>query len=219
MIHKLEIFNKDKIIAFYFLVLYSSNMTTHKKLNKEHVVETAAKLFFEKGFVYTSMDEIVRISNVSKSNVYYHFSNKDELLVAVIDFWIDTYQKDLEVALSQISLSVEERTLLFLDSLSSGVEKRDYQGGCPFITLAIQAPNDATIIKEKIAQFFSSLTFVCERLIQEGIEKKEFNPNINQTEIAQLFITNLEGALFLAEVKKDNRIITTTAKQLFKLLK
>ncbi|HCM90390.1 MULTISPECIES: TetR/AcrR family transcriptional regulator [Vagococcus] len=193
-------------------------MTNHKKINKDHVVETAAKLFFEKGFVYTSMDEIVRVSNVSKSNVYYHFSNKDELLVAVIDFWIELYQRNLEIALSQINLSVEKRTLLFLDNLSIGIKNRDYQGGCPFITLAIQAPNNTTIVKEKIAQFFANLTFVCERLIQEGIETKEFKQGLNPAEISQLFITNLEGALFLAEIQKDNRIITTTAKQLFKLL-
>ena len=193
-------------------------MTNHKTINKEHVVNVAAKLFFEKGFIYTSMDEIVRVSKVSKSNVYYHFSNKEELLDAVIDFWISSYQKDLEIALSQTELSVKEKILLFLDNLSTGIEERDYQGGCPFITLAMQAPNDTTSVKEKISYFFTSLTSVCENLIREGIEKKEFKEEIDAPEVASLFITNLEGALFLAEIKKDNSIITTTAKQLFKLL-
>ena len=193
-------------------------MTNHKTINKEHVVNVAAKLFFEKGFIYTSMDEIVRVSKVSKSNVYYHFSNKEELLDAVIDFWISSYQKDLEIALSQTELSVKEKILLFLDNLSTGIEERDYQGGCPFITLAMQAPNDTTSVKEKISYFFTSLTSVCENLIREGIEKKEFKEEIDAMEVADLFITNLEGALFLAEIKKDNSIITTTAKQLFKLL-
>ncbi|MDT2782687.1 hypothetical protein P7H41_12055 [Vagococcus fluvialis] len=55
-------------------------------------------------------------------------------------------------------------------------------------------------------------------MIREGIEKKEFKQEVNPKEVANLFITNLEGALFLAEIKKDNSIITTTAKQLFKLL-
>lgn len=69
-----------------------------------------------------------------------------------------------------------------------------------------------------MAYFFTGLTSICENLIKEGIEKKEFKQEVNPKEIANLFITNLEGALFLAEIKKDNSIITTTAKQLFKLL-
>lgn len=48
------------------------------------------------------MDEIVKVSNVSKSNVYYHFANKDELLDAAIDYWINSYQKDLEHLSNQI---------------------------------------------------------------------------------------------------------------------
>lgn len=194
-------------------------MTNHNTVtNKEHVVEVAAQLFLEKGFVYTSMDEIVRVSTVSKSNVYYHFSNKEELLAAVIDFWIATYRKNLETVLSQSNLSVEEKILLFLENLSIGIEKRDFQGGCPFITLAIQAPNDAPFIKEKIGHFFMDLTLICEQLIREGIETREFRQNLDSKEIAHLFITNLEGALFLAEIKKDSYVVTETAKQLFKLL-
>ncbi|MGQ0513695.1 TetR/AcrR family transcriptional regulator, partial [Bacillus sp. D-CC] len=49
-------------------------------MNQKRVIEVAATLFLEKGFAYTSMDELVRVSKVSKSNVYYHFSNKEVLL-------------------------------------------------------------------------------------------------------------------------------------------
>ena len=69
------------------------------------------------------MDEIVKVSNVSKSNVYYHFANKDELLDAVIDYWINSYQKDLEIVLSQTNFSVEQKILLFLENLSTGIKK------------------------------------------------------------------------------------------------
>lgn len=194
-------------------------MTNNKTANKQHVIDVASQLFFEQGFVYTSMDEIVRASKVSKSNVYYHFANKDELLLAVIDHWMETYRMELESALSRVELSVEERITLFLSSLATGIESRGYQGGCPFITLSIQAPNEETKVKEKITAFFAQLTIICGQLIQEGIEKNEFSTTLDPNEVANLFITNLEGALFLAEVKKDNQIITTTAKQLFTLLR
>lgn len=195
-------------------------MTNNKISNKKLVIEVAASLFFQKGYTYTSMDEVVKISGVSKSNVYYHFSSKEELLLAVLDFWIDIYRKDIEeiIKLTDSTLTVADRMLIFLENLATSIEQRNYQGGCPFITFIMQAPKDDVQVKEKIDHFFDYLTLVCENLINQGIEIEEFRRDINAKETAQIFINNLEGALFLAEVKRDRTIITTTAKNLFKLL-
>lgn len=128
-------------------------MTKVKLMNQKRVLEVAATLFLEKGFAYTSMDELVRVSKVSKSNVYYHFSNKEELLAGVVDYWIDMYQAAIDDVISQTQFSVEDRIQLFLKQLSQGVQSREYKGGCPFITLYIQSPAQATQIKEKIGLF------------------------------------------------------------------
>lgn len=128
-------------------------MTKVKLMNQRRVIEVAATLFLEKGFAYTSMDELVRVSKVSKSNVYYHFSNKEVLLEAVVDYWIEMYQSAIDDVLSQKQFLVEDRIQLFLKQLSQGVQSREYKGSCPFITLYIQSPKQATQIKEKIGLF------------------------------------------------------------------
>ena len=128
-------------------------MTKVKLMNQKRVIEVAATLFLEKGFAYTSMDELVRVSKVSKSNVYYHFSNKEVLLEAVVDYWIEMYQSAIDDVLSQNQFLVEDRIQLFLKQLSQGVQSREYKG-CPFITLYIQSPKQATQIKEKIGLFY-----------------------------------------------------------------
>lgn len=128
-------------------------MTKVKLMNQRRVIEVAATLFLEKGFAYTSMDELVRVSKVSKSNVYYHFSNKEVLLEGVVDYWIEMYQSAIDDVLSQNQFLVEDRIQLFLKQLSQGVQSREYKGSCPFITLYIQSPKQATQIKEKIGLF------------------------------------------------------------------
>lgn len=128
-------------------------MTKVKLMNQKRVIEVAATLFLEKGFAYTSMDELVRVSKVSKSNVYYHFSNKEVLLEGVVDYWIEMYQTAIDDVLSQNQFLVEDRIQLFLKQLSQGVQSREYKGSCPFITLYIQSPTQATQIKEKIGLF------------------------------------------------------------------
>lgn len=188
-------------------------------MNQKRVIEVAAALFLEKGFAYTSMDELVRVSKVSKSNVYYHFSDKEELLEAVVDYWMETYQHAMDQILSQQQLAVEARVEMFLKQLSQGVQSREYKGGCPFITLYIQSPANATHIKEKIALFFAGLQVKIAQLLKQGAEKGEFKNTLDMDEAAALFITNLEGALFLSETLKDATVITETAKRLFNLLR
>ena len=102
-------------------------MTKVKLMNQKHVIEVAATLFFRKGFAYTSMDELVRVSKVSKSNVYYHFSNKEVLLEAVVDYWIEMYQSAIDDVISQNQFLVEDRIQLFLKQLSQGVQSREYK--------------------------------------------------------------------------------------------
>ncbi|WP_405117227.1 TetR/AcrR family transcriptional regulator [Paenibacillus sp. FSL K6-1217] len=188
-------------------------------MNQKRVLEVAAALFLEKGFAYTSMDELVRVSKVSKSNVYYHFADKEELLAGVVDYWIETYERAMDEILSQNQLSVEERVQMFLEHLSQGVQSREYKGSCPFITLYIQTPAQATHIKEKIGLFFTGLQMKISLLLKQGAEKGEFRDTIHIDEVAALFITNLEGALFLAETLKDATVITRTASHFFNLLR
>lgn len=194
-------------------------MMKNKLMNRNRVIEVAAHLFLEKGFAYTSMDELVRVSKVSKSNVYYHFSNKEELLDSVVDYWITMYNQVLNEVLNQKQLAVEQRVMMFLTQLSKGVQVRDYKGSCPFITLAIQCPAQATQLKEKIGLFFSEMQSKVSILISQGMERGEFRETIQPSEVAELFITQLEGALFIAETQKDETIITRTAQQFMQLLR
>ncbi|WP_141475064.1 TetR/AcrR family transcriptional regulator [Bacillus wiedmannii] len=188
-------------------------------MNQKRVIEVAATLFLEKGFAYTSMDELVRVSKVSKSNVYYHFSNKEVLLEGVVDYWIEMYQSAIDDVLSQNQFLVEDRIQLFLKQLSQGVQSREYKGSCPFITLYIQSPKQATQIKEKIGLFFTGLQKKVSLLLKHGVENGEFRNTINIDEVASLFITNLEGALFISETLKDATVITKTADHFLKLLR
>ena len=50
---------------------------------RTQIIDVAKKSFVKRGFAETSMDEISRLANVSKGGLYHHFSNKDEILMAI----------------------------------------------------------------------------------------------------------------------------------------
>ncbi|MCJ8010792.1 TetR/AcrR family transcriptional regulator [Paenibacillus sp. KQZ6P-2] len=50
----------------------------------EHILSVSAKLFTEKGFDKTSIQDIIQELGMSKGAVYHHFKSKDEILEAVM---------------------------------------------------------------------------------------------------------------------------------------
>ncbi|MEC0127324.1 TetR/AcrR family transcriptional regulator [Paenibacillus pabuli] len=188
-------------------------------VNRTKAVEVAAQLFLRQGYSYVSMDEVVRASGVSKSNIYYHFKNKEELLQAVVQYWIAQYESGLYLLLSQRDREVTERIYSFIASLSAGMEGRDYKGSCPFITLYMQTPASAPEVKESIARFFRDLQPMMEKLLQQGLDRGEFRKGLEPGPAASLFIAALEGSLVLAETARDIGIIEQSARTFCQMLR
>lgn len=51
---------------------------------REHIVEAADRLFYQRGFEHTSFRDIADAVRISRGNFYYHFKTKDDILDAVI---------------------------------------------------------------------------------------------------------------------------------------
>ncbi|HEY8877099.1 MAG TPA: TetR/AcrR family transcriptional regulator [Roseateles sp.] len=52
---------------------------------RDHIIQAADHLFYERGFEKTSFADIAEKVKISRGNFYYHFKSKDDILAAVID--------------------------------------------------------------------------------------------------------------------------------------
>jgi AcrR family transcriptional regulator len=52
---------------------------------RQHILDTARAVFATQGFGKTSLDQIATEASVSKMTIFYHFKNKEELVVAALD--------------------------------------------------------------------------------------------------------------------------------------
>lgn len=52
---------------------------------RDHIIQAADALFYEKGYEHTAFSDIAAAVGISRGNFYYHFRTKDEILAAVID--------------------------------------------------------------------------------------------------------------------------------------
>jgi AcrR family transcriptional regulator len=64
-----------------------------EKINiKKRILEVAEVLFAQRGYDGISIDEIAKEANINKSMIYYYFSNKEGLLISIIQSHIDEFE-------------------------------------------------------------------------------------------------------------------------------
>jgi len=60
-----------------------------QKSKKHQIAAAALPLFLENGFKGTSIDMVVKASEVSKATVYNHFPDKAALMLATLSLWLE----------------------------------------------------------------------------------------------------------------------------------
>lgn len=113
--------------------------------SKAKILIAAKKLFSEKGFESTSVDELAEAAQVAKGTIYVHFKNKDEILLVL-----------LQEALTQIRHIVAESTTSFR----------------PFIECFRSLVKELLELFENNKELFCILSTEREKLIQTGCSIK-----------------------------------------------
>ena len=154
------------------------------------------------GFASTSMDDVVKESGVSKSNIYYHFKSKDELALAVLEHTIVSLQGLLR------GQTGEEGTILqklerYTDLLIQELVERDCVGGCPLMSLMVEAGKTNESLRTRLFQFFQQQTQQIALLLEEGKNHGEIRTDLPAHALAALITSWLEGTLMLASIQQS----------------
>jgi len=89
---------------------------------REQLIDVSRRLFAEKGFEGTSVEEIAASAQVSKPVVYEHFGGKEGLYAVVVDREVGYLLAEIESALTDAQRSrelVEQAALALLDYVES----------------------------------------------------------------------------------------------------
>ena len=70
-------------------------------LHREQIMKAAEKLFSEKGYVQTTIDDISKASEYSRRTIYAYYENKDDILHHIIEKGLQTLKVDIENAVNR----------------------------------------------------------------------------------------------------------------------
>lgn len=175
--------------------------TTRGRATRDRIVRVAAELTAARGAAGTAVDDVCARAQVSKSQLYHYFDDRDDLIRAVISTTNDEViglQADL---LQQFdSLDGIKR---YLDGLVALQERRHARGGCPIGSLAGQLAetDDAArlVIADGLDRWESGLHAGIDTMANRG----ELSPDADPTLLANQTLALLQGGLLLTQVRRD----------------
>lgn len=74
---------------------------------RRDILRAAARLFQERGYEATSMQDVASALSVSKGALYHHFQSKDEILFEIMNHGLDVFDKEVLDVVRQIPDPVE----------------------------------------------------------------------------------------------------------------
>lgn len=72
---------------------HMSRKERERNFRRQEIINAATKLFAEKGFEHTTLDEIAEASEFGKGTIYNYFENKEEIYLAIVEEVLDSHSK------------------------------------------------------------------------------------------------------------------------------
>lgn len=136
---------------------------------KQYILETAKKVFVEKGYKNVTMKDIVEACDISRGGLYLYFSSTEELLLAVL-------QQDAEELDDVFTESIEEDSAADILTLFLKEQKKELLRKRNNLTMAVYeyAFENREKKDQMLRRQFDAGVRVLEKLIEPGIASGEF---------------------------------------------
>lgn len=186
---------------------------------KRTIIEKSARLFNQKGYAGTSIQEIAKVAGVTKGSIYgNNFHTKDEIALAVFSYSVELLFGELWESVNQ-----QESALAKLKAYCN-FHRNNYQkildyGGCPVLNGAIDTDDTHPILNQKVAQSLKNWETSLVQIMELGIEQKEFKTDTDTIYFAGLFLSLVEGSMVLAKTHKESKYILNALTHIEELIK
>jgi TetR/AcrR family transcriptional repressor of nem operon len=167
---------------------------------RQRIVEAALYLFWLRGYTATGIAEILERANANAGSFYYCFKTKEELLLAVLELYIQTLMPIVvQPVLSQVQDPVE-RVFGILEFYRKNLLATGCTYGCPIGRLALEIPEEQFRVHKRLADNFDGWTAAVEKCLEDARER--IPEPVNLKTLSKFVLTVMEGGVMQARAHR-----------------
>ena len=171
-----------------------------KESTKTQILEAALHVFVKSGYSKTTMDDIVLKSGHSKGAIYYYYSSKKDLFLALIDYWESYFFKNIinkDLSNNNPDELLRDITLDVIKTFKSS--KHIFLAELEFWSLS----NHDLDIRKKTTQLYLKLIDLFKTIISKGVRTGLYKKI--DLDVASLSVmTALQGVIWFSIFDKSD---------------
>jgi AcrR family transcriptional regulator len=178
---------------------------------KERLVKEALVLFSTKGYMSTSITDVMQRAGSSKGGLYNHFKSKEELFLEVLS----TARKIWRVRNLE-GIDSSQRPLLQIKKMLENYRDRylpdsaTLPGGCIFVVLSVELNNQEPALASEVNEGFTRLKRMLNRLLEAEEQAGGLAVGVDVNKVTELIFAGLLGACVLYTSDKSRRNLDMT---------
>jgi TetR/AcrR family transcriptional repressor of nem operon len=182
-----------------------SRLTPKGERTRARIIDAAARLIYERGVAGTTLDDVRAAAEVSGSQLYHYFADKEDLVQGVINRQADVIVGNQE----QADLATAEGLRAWRDMVIAAARSGDARGGCPLGSLGSQLaetdPEARALVAAGFGRWSAAIAVGLRALHAAGPLPAGIDPD----DLAVTLLAALQGGLLLAQVERDTRPLET----------
>ena len=180
----------------------SRSLTARGAATRARIIDATADLIYARGVDQTSLDEVMEVSGVSKSQLYHYFADKDALVLEVIARQttrvLDAQQPHLGSLDSLPALKAWRDAIIRLNKAARG-------RGCPLGSLASELATESEPARKRLADSFAIWHERIEMGLAKMRERGDLAASADPHKLAFALLSAVQGGLLLAKTTRSNR--------------
>jgi len=177
------------------------------KETREREIQLAArKVFFKKGFLASTIEEIAREANVARGTIYLYYENKDDLYLSLIVYMTSEIGDGLsliEGELDRGNLAGGRDIVMRILDVYFGIYSRDPDGFAIYAILqsGFFSNMDLGNLK-KLNETARRNSAITRRIVSKGKAQGLFKPEVSEPVMADAFWSTFLGHIIVTDTKK-----------------
>ena len=186
---------------------------------KDRINHESLKLFSTKGYLNTSISDIMQAADTSKGGFYNHFDSKEDLFNEVLAIAQRIWREKVLYGLDDIDSPIEKIRKI-LENYRDRYLKDDFNfpGGCIFVTFSVEFDDQRPHLMKEVAKGFIGLKRLLKNLLEEGKERGELNADVNTDRATEMIFSGMIGSSVLFGVDKSSASLDKSINSLIQYL-
>jgi TetR/AcrR family transcriptional repressor of nem operon len=168
---------------------------------RQRIIEAALYLFWFQGYTATGVAEILKRSAANAGSFYHFFKTKEELLLAVLELYLQTLEPVVVGPVSSRLQDPIERVFGILEFYRGNLLSTGCTYGCPIGRLALEIPEEQFRVHKRLADNFDGWTSAIQSFLEDAHGRLPAKTNL-QT-LSKFVLTVMEGGVMQARAQRE----------------